>query len=392
MTRHSKFRIIAVLFSIFFLTSFIEAEIIQDNDFKFSLDLPEGYKIENYTEDGMSYIFSHPNIPVTLALRIYYDEAFSSAPDVLKMALGKLSAKGDIDTISWSAEKCSISNFSMTLDQNYSGWAVCAPSQIAHAFVTLICYAPADKINACQQFIISSLNSLCINEDYYYTPGIITTYAYPPTGRKTVSAKVNGRQIVSSIDKSDVEASKFLVDLEFGVFTLYTKMPDWKEAWQRYYRMLYRDNCGRTVQFSKDIYKALYPDAKIKNSENPDLAYAQMLLSWVQGFNYKRSTGKNNSDFTSLPAVLTGEGNDCDSRSMLIAVLLNNIGIKSLMLISREYSHALAATSINAPGQTYKLKDDGKEYLLGETTSKVTWGMIAQEHADRTKWIPITLP
>lgn len=392
MARQSKFKIISILFIFLFAVNFLSAEIIQDNDFKFSLDLPEGYRVDNYTEDGMSYIFSHPNIPVTLAMKIYYDESYTAAQSVLKMALGKLTAKGDIDSVKWSEKNCAISSFTMNLDKAYSGWAVCAPTQINHSFIALICYAPSDLFPKCQQFIMSTLNSLCINDDFYYTPGIVTTYAYPKEGKKSVTAKISGRQITSSLDKSDVEASKFLIDLEFAVFSLYAKMPNWKEAWQRYYRMIYRDNCGRITDFSSDVFKALYPLCQTQNPDNPDITYAQTLLSWVQNFNYKRSTEKTSSDFTSIPAVLCGEGNDCDSRSMLVAIMLNTIGIDSIMLISREYSHALVATDIKAPGQTYILEETGKEYLFGETTAKVTWGMIAGDQADRTKWIPITLP
>ena len=74
---------------------------------------------------------------------------------------------------------------------------------------------------------------------------------------------------------------------------------------------------------------------------------------------------------------------------MLVSILLNYIGIDTAILISHEYSHAMVVTDIPAPGQTYTM-ENGREYLMGETTAKITWGMIAQEHADRTKWIPVT--
>ncbi len=112
-------------------------------------------------------------------------------------------------------------------------------------------------------------------------------------------------------------------------------------------------------------------------------------LSWVQTFNYERAATKNESDFTSLPASLCGKGSDCDSRSMLVSALLNYTGIDTAILISREYSHAVVVTDIPAPGQTFTM-ENGREYIFGETTSKVTWGMIAQDHADRKKWIPVT--
>lgn len=48
---------------------------------------------------------------------------------------------------------------------------------------------------------------------------------------------------------------------------------------------------------------------------------------------------------------------------------------------------------INLPGkqgQAYTL--DGKEYLFGETTAKkLTFGMIAKDMQDRSKWISVEL-
>ena len=74
---------------------------------------------------------------------------------------------------------------------------------------------------------------------------------------------------------------------------------------------------------------------------------------------------------------------------MLVSAILNLCGYDTIMLVSREYSHAVAATCIEAPGQKYHLKENDKDYIFGETTEKITWGMIAQNHSDRTKWIPI---
>ena len=163
----------------------------------------------------------------------------------------------------------------------------------------------------------------------------------------------------------------------------------WKEAWQRYYRMIYRDNAGRLQQTAKNIYDSIYPELKKSKPQDADIKYAQALLSWVQTFGYERAQSKIESDFTSLPASIKGKGSDCDSRSMLVSVLLNYTGIDTAMLISREYSHAVVVTDIPAPGQTFTM-ENGREYLFGETTARVTWGMLAQDQADRTKWIPVT--
>ena len=389
MTRLSKFGFLFVFLLLSCIFS-LNAESISDKDFKFSLDIPEGFQIDSYTEDGMSYIFSHPNIPVTLVLRIYNNLDKTDSSSVLKNTLSKLSAKSDIDSFYWSKKNCAISSFSMTIDQNYKGWAICAPSLIEGSYINLMCYAPSDKEAACEQFIMSTLNGLCINPDYYYVPGIITSYAFPSQGKTQNKVTINNKTIISQIDKADIEASNFVIELEYSVLKLYAKHALWKEAWQRYYKMIYRDAFGRLEDFSEKTFEALYPLAEKETPSNPDITYAQYLLSWVQTFNYQRAGNINDSDFTSPLAAICGQGNDCDSRSMLLSILLNSIDVESILLFSIDYSHAMAATNIKAPGQTYKLEENQKEYIFGETTDNVTSGMIVQDQSDRSKWIPVT--
>ena len=390
MTRFHKqlLRIAAVFMLLFLIIPAAFAEKITDRDFGFSLDIPEGFEIADYTQDGMSYVFVHPNIPVTLVMKITEEADIKDSAKVLKKNLTKLSAKGETDSFKWNKSSCGISNFSMTLDDNYSGWAVSAPLKINGYYVVLLCYAPESK-KGCEQFIISTINSLCTDPDFLNTPGIITSYAFPNEGRKALSLTIGGKEIKTSIDKVDEEAAKFVIDLEYAVLTLYAKHKMWKEAWQRYYRMIYRDNSGRLTQAAADIYKVLYTEYKQTKPQDAEIKYAQALLSWVQTFNYERASAKNESDFTSLPAAISGKGSDCDSRSMLVSALLNYMGINTALLISREYSHAMVVTDIPAPGQTFTM-EDGREYLMGETTAKVTWGMISADHAVRTKWMPVS--
>lgn len=387
MTRFCK-KLFYFLLIIFAITSYSFSEQITDRDFGFSLDIPEGFEIADYTEDGMSYVFSHPNIPVTLVMKLTEEKNAKSAAEVLNINLKKLNASGETDSFKWNGTVCGISYFSMSLDDNYSGWAVSAPVKIHDYYVILLCYAPESK-KGCDQFIISTINSLSINNEYLNTPGIITSYAFPPEGSESVLLKIGGKEIKTSLDKSDEEAAKFVIELEYSVLNLYANHKMWKEAWQRYYRMIYRDNAGRLQQTAKNIYDSIYPELKKSKPQDADIKYAQALLSWVQTFGYERAQSKIESDFTSLPASIKGKGSDCDSRSMLVSVLLNYTGIDTAMLISREYSHAVVVTDIPAPGQTFTM-ENGREYLFGETTARVTWGMMAQDQADRTKWIPVT--
>lgn len=402
---------------IIFLAFPLSAEQIIDRDFGYSLDLPEGYEIQDYTEDGLSYLFSHPNIPVTLALKVVKNTVMtdtSGSPNTvmtdingsnnsssqknntpmpvinesLQSSLKKLKATTSLDTFSWNNTPCAISEFSFTLDQKYKGWAIATPTSNENYSLVLLCYAPLDKENKYDQFIISTLNSLCIAQEYYKTPGIITSYAFPKEGDKKITLELSGKKIQTTIDKVDEEASKFVVDLEYSVLILYANHKSKIDAWKRYYRMIYRDSFSRLENVSADIYENFYESQNSQSS----LHYAQTLLSWVQTFPYQRASSKNESDFTCLSSVICGKGSDCDSRSMLLCVLLKSIGIETLFLFSPEYAHAIAATQIDAPGQTYELPGVKDKFIFGETTAKVTWGMISQSHSDRSKWIPVILP
>ncbi|MBO4534245.1 MAG: hypothetical protein J5726_11210 [Treponema sp.] len=396
MTRLKSFLVILLL--LFGVQLF--AENISDTVYEYSLDIPEGFELADVADDQMSYHFTHPNYPVQFILKIYdttgnYANAsgLNSVSEVLSTALLKLSASMEIDRFIWNEKECAIADFSMTLDKKYSGWAICAPLKKSGAYVTMLAYTTSETRQSCNPFIMSILNSLCTDDNYYCYPGIIITYAFPQEGAKNFGVKISDTLINSSIDKSDIEAAQFVLEMEYSVLLLYARHDLWKEAWQRYYRMIYRDSYGRLARFSEDVIKQLYPVAKQANPSNPELAYAQAILSWVQTFDYKRDNASSSTtDFTNLPAVLCGEGNDCDSRSMLVCVLLRAAGIESFMLISREYSHAMTVFENPAPGQKYEVAGTGREFLMGETTAKVTWGTIAQEHADRSKWIPVFLP
>ncbi len=387
-----KLTVLATL--LFLFSTRLFAETISDSVYNYSLDIPEGFELTDVSDDQMSYHFTHPNYPVQFIIKLYDNSTLPSSQAILAATLKKLGAAMEIDTFAWNnSPECAISDFSMTLDAKYSGWAICAPLQKTNSYIALLAYSTADTRQSCNPFIMSILNSLCTDENYYCFPGIIATYAYPYEGKKNIKLNIGGNTITSYIDNSDIDAAQFVLEMEYSVLLLYAKHNLWKEAWQRYYRMVYRDSYGRLAQVSYDVISSLYPLCQQTNPSNPDLAYAQTLLSWVQTFQYKRDNEKASStDFTNLPAVLCGQGNDCDSRSMLVCVLLRAAGLESFMIISREYSHAMVTFENMAPGQKYEVEGTGREFLMGETTAKVTWGTIAQEHADRSKWIPVIMP
>ena len=391
MTRLNKIKSILALFFLLFVVNFSFGEINVNNQYGFLLDIPEGYNLDDQSQDGKSFMFSHPNIPVSFVIKVYDQEGYVDSQDALESALKKLSAQYDISSFNWNNTDSSVAMFEMILDQSYSGWSTGTKID-NNTYLVLLAYAPTKDADKCQEFILSTLNSLCVNEYYLNAPGIITQFAFPSEGQQEITSTINNTEIKSKLDIVDKDASQFVVDMEYKILTMYGQHPKWLEAWVRYYRMIYRDSFGRLQDFSKNVYETLYPMAEKERPENPQIQFAQYLLSWVQTFDYVRAENRNNSDFSSLPSILLGTGSDCDSRSLLVATILEYAGIDCLLLISPEYSHALVAADIKAPGQTYHNKENENDYIMGETTAKVTWGMIAQDQADRNKWFSVSLP
>ncbi|HAH61092.1 MAG TPA: hypothetical protein DCL73_03205 [Treponema sp.] len=372
----------------------LAAEIVTDTDFGWSLDLPEGFKVDDHTDDGMSYLFSHDRMPVSLAVKLYETGTYKSAEEALSGAVAKLpSGTCEKSPFTWRNTDCALGTFSMTIGQKkYTGWAESVTLPVKGAQLVLLCYADAQIEKDSEQFIMSVLNSLAIDRGSSFEPGIIVSYAFPPTEKQTVPLTINGRKIETQLDRDDIAAADFVVGCEYAVLSLYADNDKWQQAWQRYYRMIFRDSFGRLKKASFDINNALAGDAKKLNPHHPEEGMAQLLLTWTQGFAYERE--KDNADFTPLPAVLTGEGSDCDSRSLLLCALLENMGTKTALFVSREYSHALFGADVESASdaENARMAAGSKNFLLGETTAHVNMGLIAQDMSDTSKWIPVELP
>ncbi len=366
-------------------------EEISDPLFGYALDIPEGYRATGSTPDGMSYLFEHDRLPVQCALRLYDKSRYPDAMSALGGAIERLGSKTDVVAFNWRGIPSAISEFDIRLNgKAYSGRGVAAELPIHNMTVVLLCYSLAEYKRECAQFVISTLNSLSIGSDGMRMPGIITDYAFPEQEMQQARLSVNGKKILTRIDSDAAEAAQFVVDCEYAVLKLYAGNARWQEAWQRYYRLLFRDGYSRLTTAAADIKTAIFPDALKKNPKNPEAALNEILLNYVQQFKYERGNLED-SDFTNVVDCLTGAGSDCDSRSMLMCILLEQCGIKTTFFVSHEYRHAVYGANIQAPGA--KIAVNGAEYLLGETTQKnLKPGLIEQSMTNTEKWIPVPLP
>ncbi len=386
MTRICK--TVLALTAIFFMSFYVNAEniCVHNSDKAVTIDFPEGYYVAASADGGSSYQMQNRILPITLLIKSYPKGKFYKSPEeALKDNLSRLKAQSNQENFLWRRQKCSFASFKNNLGQNASGYGAAVELPYDEGIIVLITWAEQSQFEKCSDLMLSTLDSLTIDYGSDYEKGLVTQYLYPDSseGNIDVTLNIDGMEIHTVLKNSDAEASQYLIEREDRLLAQYTVTPNIEEACKRYYRMIFRDSMGRMQRAAFDIYNALAPYC----TDETDLA--QKLLTWTQNFKYERDTTA--SDFVSLPSMLLGSGSDCDSRSMLLTVLLKSMNMEATLFISPQFSHALAGFVSNHPGHAFT--ESGKKYLIGETTKKgLTWGMMAQEQSDQSYWITIPLP
>jgi hypothetical protein len=76
---------------------------------------------------------------------------------------------------------------------------------------------------------------------------------------------------------------------------------------------------------------------------------------------------------------------DCDTRAVLLYVLLQRMNFDPMIVVSNEYAHAMLA--LNIPAQGEYLRHNGKKYYFWETTAK-GWsiGMLPPDTNNKSYW------
>ncbi len=257
------------------------------------------------------------------------------------------------------------------------------------------------------------------------------------TQQKTVTIPFGAANIQTDWNPREGSASQVLVEREYRVLSAYAQSPELLDAAiARFYRMIFRDAAPALDKLSLALSAAWEtgawagakwapslaaplagspptaqlsadPQAKSVAAAAPTTkptatsvagprfgaaaeprAYAEALLAWVQGFRYERDP-KGSDVVNPISAAFESRG-DCDSRALVMAILLRRENIRSILMISLEYEHALAA--IDAPGAGARYPFLGKNWLVAETTAKVGIGLVDQTQADPASWIGVDFP
>ncbi len=357
---------------------------INDGAWGYSMDLPEGYSLRDGNGKNR-YHFTNAGLPVELIVSLYTKEERTSSKEAAQSVLEQLGARTTNFAQSiWRESETTIAQFDMILNaEDLGGWILAIELKNNKGYAVFLSFTAKAEELTYQHVLISCLDSISVDKQGWHETGPMTSFIYQNEGTISQDIQVNGKTISISMDKIDAEANQYIVDREFYILSMYANSPLWQEAWQRYYRLIYRDAYKRLERTSDMLYRGI-----TSNTAMSDYDFANTILKWTQTFTYARNF--EGSDFTSVPALAQGVGGDCDSRAMLFTVIMRHLGYNATLFVSRDYAHALAAIELETEGGV-RIEFVDTHYLLGETTTDINLGSIFEEHKDGSKWLGIPI-
>jgi len=368
-----------IIILLVFIPVFTFAESMYSPTWGFLLDLPAGY--EYIDGDGRDrFSFSGPE-DLMFDLVVYHT-LFNSMQELVADVNTRISNKGDVDFFTYNGRQAAIMKLTFS---SYDGWGLAVeldypPGSAKQPMLLALAYCPADRTDL-ELFNISALDSICPAPAERFYPGPIMEYSYPRGALKNTPLAVRG--VNALVYENDAEAAQVLIEREFLIMQAYLNTPYLQDASIRYYRFIYRDSFDRITSAASAIANNFGGNFIL--TEDQGRIFAQRTLSFVQGFNYERDL--SGSDFINLVTAITEGRGDCDSRAMLFAVILFHANIKSAIMISHHYSHAMGLADIAGNGA--RLESYGIQWLVAETTANIDIGLIAQDQSDPRNWFAV---
>jgi len=224
------------------------------------LDMPEGFTIAQ-SSGSNSFQLKNKYCPVSAVVQIVPSKG-KTAEEFSGDKLKALGAETQSSAYQWRERTVCLSTVDGSIGGESSrGYALSVPYE--NSMIFLMVWCQSQSADAYENFMASFIDALYVDSESFFQTGPFTQFLYPPSGkRKAVTLTVGGKKIQSSIDSEDEEASEYLIEREHSVIKFYGQVPEWKEAWMRYYRIIFRDSCGRLMQVSYDLGQALAPDSK----------------------------------------------------------------------------------------------------------------------------------
>jgi hypothetical protein len=367
------------LLLLLFVPVFIFAESMYSPSWGFFIDLPEGY---DYIDGDGKDRFSFSGPGGAMLDMIVYNGVYENIREIVSDVNKRIGNRGDFDFYYYHGKQAALIKLEFG---NEDGWGLCVELSSGNnkpSLLLALAYGPA-SLPEIELFHISALDSISPSIAERRYPGPVIEYSYPRGDIKFVV--INGG-MNAMIRENDAEAAQTLIEREFQILKMYASTQYLQEAWVRYYRFIYRDSWDRVTNTVSILVNNLGRSVPADStSDEGELIFAQKALAYVQDFTYERDI--NGSDFLNLVnVIIEGRGN-CDSYSVLWAIILAHANIRSGIMVSPQYSHAMGLADIEGTGARFDAY--GTKWLVAETTDKVNIGLINQDMSDPADWFGV---
>ena len=139
--------------------------------------------------------FENAFISSSVIIKAYKKDRFSSSLEVMETVMNQLGAEFECAETDWRNTDCIVSQFAFNLGgASNTGWAVSSLLPESKGYVVMLCYSPTEVFYDLEQFIISCVDSICIDYGSYYHPGPITSFAFPKGENQDYTIQIDMRK------------------------------------------------------------------------------------------------------------------------------------------------------------------------------------------------------
>jgi hypothetical protein len=368
----------------------------------FFIDLPMGFNfVEGDGSSRFSFTFGAMSVDLLVSDPGRHSSARAAAEDTAK----RLGSRMTPTVFSYAGLDAVVSEFSFGSGQAARrGMAFFLDGQADKAYdLTLLAHAPAADWQRDRELLLSCIDGFSASAAGRSAPGplgILARSRLKPSDRQVRTIQFGGHELSASWDPKEAVLAQELVEREYRVLARTATTQAAVEAgMQRFYRMVWRDSLPSLDQLALSLSRAWESASPTKPADGESAgprfgapadprSYAQALLKWTQGFNYERDP-KGSDVVNPLSAAFEQRG-DCDSRILVLNILLRRENIESILMISLKHEHALLA--VDAPGIGARYPYGGRQWLVGETTAPVDIGRIDARQANPADWFALDFP
>jgi hypothetical protein len=359
------------------------ADQIRNSTWGYYINIPRGWVVIDDNPDSIA--FSDPSGTAVIQILAFPGDAFSASQGIADFVISRLAAQGDQAPFAYNGREAVFGDLSFD--------AGGLPARGMFFFLegekadyTVQSFTAKDKLEEYSHVLFSALDSFSPTDEGMTAPGPVAQFLRSPgeadLQRGTIT--IGGNALPFSYNPEGIQLSQEVINREAQILSAYdpssTQEKDWKAAWKRYYRMIYRDSYTRLQGAAQELRRYF------NVHETPREEIPAILLSWLQDFEFLQTGGI--ADLESPLSCVVNERGDCDSLGLVFLILLDYLEIDGALFVSLEYGHSLAGVAV--PGKGARIPVDGTDYLVAELTDPVDLGLISKDMADPSKWLGIT--